>query len=152
MYAYLCQFLWKGLRNLGVQLDPMGASASHPRDEMCRTYHHRASCFATSTSADLTFKQLKIIGSAQLWKQQVVLQQGILLLCPDVELWEQVLPGSSEKIKGLQQITPQPLQYEQIIDSLTQSAAELLDMTWQETEWSNQERERITALQDQFQI
>ncbi|NJK64673.1 MAG: hypothetical protein HC921_20020, partial [Synechococcaceae cyanobacterium SM2_3_1] len=45
VYAYLCQFLWKGLRNLGVQLDPIGASASHPRDEMCRTYHHRASCF-----------------------------------------------------------------------------------------------------------
>lgn len=150
-YAYLCQFLWNGLNNLGVQLDPLGPSPSHHREETSRTYHHRASCFATATSADLTFQQRKLIGSAQLWKQQVVLQQGSLLLRPDIDLWERVLPGSTAKIKGLQEIAPQPLEPDQMINSLSQSAAELLGVTWQEAEWSNQEREAITALQDQGQ-
>jgi lipoate-protein ligase A len=151
-YAHLCQILWHGLNRLGIHLDPLEAPAAPERDKMSRSYHHCVSCFATSTAADLTHQQAKIIGSAQLWKQGVVLQHGSLLLQPNLELWEQVLPSSTSKVKGVMDIAPQPLDQKQLIKSLSESAAELLDVTWQQEDWLQHEREKINGMQNQFQV
>ncbi len=40
--------------------------------------HPSAACFASSTQADLTSSGFKLVGSAQVWKDESLLQQGSL--------------------------------------------------------------------------
>lgn len=70
-YAYLARGLLAALRLLGVQAEVS--------DERIKK-HPSAACFASSTQADLTSGGLKIVGSAQVWKGEVLLQQGSLPL------------------------------------------------------------------------
>ncbi len=70
-YAYLAQGLLAALRLLGVQ-----AEISDERVNK----HPSAACFASSTQADLTSGGFKLVGSAQVWKEDALLQQGSLPL------------------------------------------------------------------------
>lgn len=70
-YAYLAQGLQAALAQLGVHAELSdGHSSKNPS----------AACFATSTQADLTSAGFKLIGSAQVWKENALLQQGSLPL------------------------------------------------------------------------
>jgi len=91
-YGYLCQILQQAVADFGIPLT-LGSSSG---------YQHHSSCFASHTHADLTWHSYKVIGSAQLWQQGVVLQHGTMLLAPDYDLWERTLPGS--QIRGLHEI------------------------------------------------
>ena len=70
-YAYLAQGLLAALRTLGVQ-----AELSDERVNR----HPSAACFASSTQADLTSAGFKLVGSAQVWQDDALLQQGALPL------------------------------------------------------------------------
>ncbi len=70
-YAYLAQGLQAALQQLGI--------ASELSEEHV-SKNPSAACFASSTQADLTAKGYKIIGSAQVWKDDALLQQGSLPL------------------------------------------------------------------------
>jgi lipoyl(octanoyl) transferase len=70
-YAYLSQGLLAALQLLGVQAE---MSDEHVKK------HPSAACFASSTQADLTSGGFKLVGSAQVWKEDVLLQQGSLPL------------------------------------------------------------------------
>src|SRR5262249_1813757 len=70
-YAYLSQGLLAALQLLGVQAEIS--------DERIKK-HPSAACFASSTQADLTSGGFKLVGSAQVWKEDVLLQQGSLPL------------------------------------------------------------------------
>jgi lipoate-protein ligase A len=70
-YAYLSQGLLAALRLLGVEAEMS--------DERVKK-HPSAACFASSTQADLTSGGFKLVGSAQVWKEDVLLQQGSLPL------------------------------------------------------------------------
>ncbi|GAC1484958.1 MAG: lipoate--protein ligase family protein [Ktedonobacteraceae bacterium] len=70
-YAYLSQGLLAALALLGVP-----AQISDERVSK----HPSAACFASSTQADLTSGGFKLVGSAQVWKDDALLQQGSLPL------------------------------------------------------------------------
>ncbi len=70
-YAYLAQGLQAALALLGVHAE---LSEEHV------SKNPSAACFASSTQADLTSKGFKLIGSAQVWKDDALLQQGSLPL------------------------------------------------------------------------
>ncbi len=70
-YAYLAQGLIAALEQLGV---PAELSAGRVSKQPS------AACFASSTQADLTSDGFKLIGSAQVWKDEALLQQGSLPL------------------------------------------------------------------------
>ncbi len=70
-YAYLAQGLQAALQQLGI---PSELSEEHV------SKNPSAACFASSTQADLTAQGFKIIGSAQVWKDDALLQQGSLPL------------------------------------------------------------------------
>jgi lipoate-protein ligase A len=70
-YAYLSQGLLAALRLLGVQAEISDERVSKQPS---------AACFASSTQADLTSGGFKLIGSAQVWKSDTLLQQGSLPL------------------------------------------------------------------------
>lgn len=70
-YAYLAQGLLAALQKLGVQAI---LSDEHVSKQPS------AACFASSTQADLTSSGYKLVGSAQVWKDESLLQQGSLPL------------------------------------------------------------------------
>src|SRR5258708_39684271 len=70
-YAYLAQGLLAALNLLGVRAELS--------DERVSKYPS-AACFASSTQADLTSGGFKLVGSAQVWKDDALLQQGSLPL------------------------------------------------------------------------
>lgn len=70
-YAYLAQGLQAALELLGVRAELSDERVSK---------NPSAACFASSTQADLTSGGFKLIGSAQVWKDDALLQQGSLPL------------------------------------------------------------------------
>ena len=70
-YAYLAQGLQAALQQLSIDSE---LSEEHV------SKNPSAACFASSTQADLTARGYKIIGSAQVWKDDALLQQGSLPL------------------------------------------------------------------------
>jgi lipoate-protein ligase A len=70
-YAFLAQGLLAALARLGVQAELSDERVSK---------HPSAACFASSTQADLTSGGFKLVGSAQVWKEDALLQQGSLPL------------------------------------------------------------------------
>lgn len=70
-YAFLAQGLLAALDRLGVHAELSDERVSK---------NPSAACFASSTQADLTSGGFKLIGSAQVWKEYALLQQGSLPL------------------------------------------------------------------------
>lgn len=70
-YAYLAQGLIAALNHMGVRAELSDERVSK---------HPSAACFASSTQADLTSDGFKLVGSAQVWKDDALLQQGSLPL------------------------------------------------------------------------
>jgi len=70
-YGYLAQGLLAALQNLGIHAELSDERVSK---------HPSAACFASSTQADLTSGGFKLVGSAQVWKDDALLQQGSLPL------------------------------------------------------------------------
>ena len=70
-YAYLAQGLIAAMNYLGVHAELSDGRVSKQPS---------AACFASSTQADLTSDGFKLIGSAQVWKDEALLQQGSLPL------------------------------------------------------------------------
>ncbi|MBI4780134.1 MAG: lipoate--protein ligase family protein [Oscillatoriophycideae cyanobacterium NC_groundwater_1537_Pr4_S-0.65um_50_18] len=104
-YCYICEFLIRGWRSLGVELR---------YGEAGRSYIHNPNCFGTATVADLvTPNGAKFIGSAQLYRKledynptgqkTAVLQHGSMRLDPDPELFQQVFAVPMEPVAPLEQ-------------------------------------------------
>ena len=80
--------------------------------------HPSAACFASSTQADLTSGGFKLVGSAQVWKDDALLQQGSLplddraaeffsmLRYPNEEVREEALALYREKTTPLHTFAP----------------------------------------------
>jgi lipoyl(octanoyl) transferase len=94
-YAYLAQGLFAALLHLGV--------AAVLSDERV-SKHPSAACFASSTQADLTSNGFKLVGSAQVWKDDALLQQGSLPLADRSSEFFSMLryPSASARTEALQ--------------------------------------------------
>ncbi|GCE04432.1 lipoate--protein ligase family protein [Dictyobacter aurantiacus] len=109
-YAYLLQGLQAALRLLGVQAEISDEHVSK---------NPSAACFASSTQADLTSNGFKLVGSAQVWKEDALLQQGSLpledraaeffntLRYPDARAREEALHIYNQKTTPLHTFAPQ---------------------------------------------
>jgi lipoate---protein ligase len=126
-YQEICKFLIAGWKQLGINLDYGTAG---------RGYVHNPNCFGTATSADLvTNEGYKLIGSAQLRKDNVILQHGSMRLQPDTELFSQVFGEdllTTEVFKNLN--------FETIIDVLIAAARDCFQIEFEikpltEDEW-----------------
>lgn len=111
-YEYLCRFLVEGWRSLNVELQ-FGKAG--------RGYHRQVNCFESATAADLVKPNgEKLIGSAQAWRGQTVLQHGAMQIAADPDLWRQVF---GESITSAIQPNPYPA-ISQVIDGLIQAATQ----------------------------
>jgi len=91
-YRQVCQWLEHTFSELGAPLQP----GRQPAGLIA------ASCFASSTAADLVHRNgSKRIGSAQLWRRGVLLQQGSIQLDPDPGLWKELFGTSPPELEAL---------------------------------------------------
>lgn len=89
-YAYLAQGLLRALQSLGVRAELSNERASKQPS---------AACFASSTQADLTSGGFKLVGSAQVWKDEALLQQGSLPLDDCAAEFFSMLRFPSEEVR-----------------------------------------------------
>ena len=133
VYCYLCQFLIRGWKKLGVDI-----KFGKPN----RDYMKSPNCFALATNADLVDSEgNKLIGSAQLKKGKYILQHGSMILNPDPDLYQQVFRCSP----------PQPnidrnLSLETIVGALTETASEVFNCQFINQPLSAKELEQIDRL------
>lgn len=133
-YREICEFLIQGWRSLGVELSYGTAG---------RGYIHNPNCFGTATGADLILSNgVKLIGSAQLWRHQTVLQHGSISLNPDPALFEQVFGPGTCQLPELKLPQTGAEQREMVITALVQAAQQCFATNFQiepltDPEWQN---------------
>ncbi|MEN9226673.1 MAG: hypothetical protein Q6L60_10785 [Thermostichus sp. HHBFW_bins_43] len=132
VYDYCCRFWVQGLAELGIAVDPPSSPECQTHE---RLYLNKTSCFATRTRADLSWQGKKLMGSAQLWQPWGILQQGSLLLRPNLELWGQYLPGS--QVIGIHEICPEAPGIPGLIDHFLRVARQCFEVDWQAQAWPN---------------
>ncbi|MEM8675595.1 MAG: biotin/lipoate A/B protein ligase family protein [Cyanobacteria bacterium P01_G01_bin.67] len=143
VYKQICQFLIRGWRSLGVNLNYGIAS---------KEYIQHQNCFATATEADLvTAEGAKMIGSAQLRRGKTVLQHGSMMLNTDHQLYHQVFNTeltqnlleviSASKATSIQY--PDDILTAKIIESLTQAAIAIFKIDLVEQPLSTKEWQDI---------
>ncbi len=121
VYEHICQFLIDGFEKLGISLTYGQAG---------RGYIHNPSCFSTATNADLVIADgRKLIGSAQVYRHNSVLQHGSIAIAPDhgllKKLFQTEVPivGYQELAKNLDR-NDQDL-VDELIAVLSESAQQL---------------------------
>src|SRR5437016_6533885 len=141
-YAYLAQGLLAALNALGVRAELSDERVSKQPS---------AACFASSTQADLTSGGFKLIGSAQVWKDDALLQQGSLplddraaeffsmLRYPDESAREEALALYREKTTPLHTFAP-AASWEQVAGAFrsgfgTALRAEFVPGAMSQSEW-----------------
>ena len=125
-YAEISRALARGLNILGVEveLEKGMLSTSHQRQDA-------NPCFASSSRFELNFQRKKIVGSAQVRREGVLLQHGSILLDYDQSKLSELLPGlDSEKKKkiadflsrktvAINGILKEPVSYDDAVLALT---------------------------------
>ena len=151
-YRQLCQFLIEGWQRLGTTL---------AFGETGRGYHKEVNCFRLATGADLVDSEgHKLIGSAQLWRGDTVLQHGSMALHPNSSL-NQLVFGSRPQTRAVPphsvpaHSTKPPIKdlpLMSVIESLTQSAREVLDISLILAPLSMQEWEEVSHYVERTQV
>jgi lipoate---protein ligase len=146
-YTYLCEFLRRGWRSLGWQLDYGQAQ---------RGDIHQPNCFATATAADLVLSDgTKLIGSAQVWRQGSVLQHGSIRLQPDSDLFAQVFdprPAVTCQSRFQASIPAVMPNQSTVIATLEQAAREWFQVELVAQPLSESEWQQVLSLADQFVV
>lgn len=139
-YRHLCSFLIEGWRSLGVELQ---------YGEAGRGYIHNPNCFGTATGADLILPTgTKLIGSAQLRRNDAVLQHGSMRLAPDPELFWQVFGEQIDAPSGL----PQGIESNRLmlVEVLARAAERCFGMQLVSQPLSDEEWRSVKAIAPQF--
>jgi lipoate-protein ligase A len=147
-YAYLSQGLLAALRLLGVQAEISDERVSK---------HPSAACFASSTQADLTSGGFKLVGSAQVWKDDALLQQGSLpledraneffelLRFPSEQARQGALEQYREKTSPLHSFAPQA-DWDQVAQAFRSGFQSFLKQAFVATELSQSEEDMARQL------
>jgi lipoate---protein ligase len=135
-YQYICEFLRQGWQSLGWTLD----FGDHRRP-----VGDNPNCFSLATGADLVLANgYKLIGSAQLCRQQAILQHGSIRLQPDLALATHVFGPNALGSNQPEQL-PKP---EIVIEALTAAAQQWFQVELQVLPLSEPEWQAVRARQD----
>ena len=147
-YAYLARGLLAALARLGVRAELSDERVSK---------HPSAACFASSTQADLTSGGFKLIGSAQVWKDDALLQQGSLplddraaeffsmLRYANEEAREEALALYREKTTPLRTFAPE-VTWDDVARAFREGFSEALEVEFAPGELSDSEWEMARQL------
>ena len=113
-YSEFSRALAVGLRLLGVnvEFEKGNLSASHQRQ-------NANPCFTSSSRYELTFERKKIVGSAQVRRENALLQHGSILLNHDQSKVAHLLPNleNKQREKLANSLTKKTISINQILDT-----------------------------------
>lgn len=137
VYTHINEFLIKGFASLGIHLSYSQPTYNKPE----RAYIRDRNCFATATSADLvTSDGRKLIGSAQVYRRNSVLQHGSIAIAPNYELLAQIFESKTpivsltELLHGKANATESEVDNlcDRVVTALTDAAAKHFDAKFEE--------------------
>ncbi len=140
-YAYLLRGLMEALKGLGL---PCEISNEHV------SKNPSAACFASTTQADLVCEGYKLVGSAQVWRDDVLLQQGSiplrdraadffeLIAFKSQEQREKALTEYLEKSTALSTFIPEP-DWNQVAEAFQRGFSSMLQHPFEPAEVSEAE-------------
>jgi len=137
-YGVISKALARGMELLGVgvEFEKGNLTAHHQRQQA-------NPCFTSSSRLELKYDNRKIVGSAQVRKNNVLLQHGSILLHQNQERIAYLVPGLNEeqraklasflkrKTVAINEITSEIVSYEQAVDSFGRGFVE----SWTEDEF-----------------
>jgi lipoate-protein ligase A len=113
IYQQISAFLIEGWRSLGIPLT---------YGKVGRGYIHNPNCFGSATAADLvTETGYKLVGSAQLYRGNAVLQHGSIRLATDPVLFQQVFEVETG-VCNLSHLPQGDALFETVMTALTEAA------------------------------
>lgn len=136
-YRYLCEFLIRGWRSLGLTLH-----SGRVRQE----YANNPNCFGIATGADLVLPNgAKFIGSAQLRRGKAILQHGSMRLNPDLELLSRVFPTAGPLQSPFCPIQLEQPSFDRITEALVAAARDCFGVRFVNQPLSESEWQTILA-------
>jgi lipoate-protein ligase A len=143
-YRALAGGIIAGLRRLGVEarlVERSGAGAG-PGGA------HDPACFAVKARCDLVVGSSKLVGSAQVQRDGVILQQNSLPLRVDVGDWEEVFRRGrrAPEATGLWEAAGREVSYREAAEALREGFAEAFGVEFGEEGLSGWEHERAREL------
>lgn len=145
-YQTVCKFLIEGWGQLGFPL--VYGSAG-------RGYIHNPNCFETATGADLILPDgSKLIGSAQLRRDNAILQHGSMRLEPDIELHRRVFGINSVPsiVQRFNSVDSDSDVKNLVITALVRAACECFNIDLQTQPLLNHEWQAIQANLPKFSV
>ncbi len=141
-YRALAGGIIAGLRRLGVEarlVERSGAGPGGPQDP---------ACFAVKARCDLVVGSSKLVGSAQVQRDGVVLQQNSLPLRVDVGDWEEVFRRGrrAPEATGLWDAAGREVSYREAAEALREGFAEAFGVEFEEEGLSDWEVARVREL------
>lgn len=155
-YRALGTALVAGLRQLGLPAELVDRH-SPPRDAPTTTTGNPA-CFAAKARCDLMVNGSKLIGSAQMRRDGVILQQNSLPLTVDFPKWEDVFYQSDWKTVSqgvatdLWTAAGREIAYDEVVAALALGFRDALGAQLMEDALSSKERDCADALQQEFVV
>lgn len=176
-YRYLCQFLIDGWRSMGISLRYGNVGRGYIHNPNCFGTTTQADLIiddedatgisppsgfpietgdrpeTTDDKPNTTRTQIKLIGSAQLWRGQAVLQHGSMQLSTDPMLFETVFGSPARTFQCQSSVLEQlkKIPYESIVETLSEVAAKSFDIELSEQPLSAQEWAEVRERTIQFQ-
>lgn len=143
-YLKISQALLKGLRTLGVEAE-MVASGGTKQERS-------AVCFEAPSWYELVVEGRKLVGSAQLRKEGVLLQHGSILLHFDVERLFRLLKFSTEEVRhsllagfnskacALDEVWTRPIGREELETEICSGFRDVMGINLQKSQLTDQEK------------
>jgi lipoate-protein ligase A len=160
-YASLSQGLILGLRALGIEAHlegkrQIGCRASAAKGKSLSSFipHlssliSEANCFTAAARCDLVVGSKKIVGSAQVRRESVILQHGSVPLRLDAEAWQAVLPGTPDLrfvATDVNGEVSQNVEYEDLAQALRGGFEVTWEIQWEPSELTGWEKRKAQEL------
>jgi len=152
-YRYLSQGIQRGLELVGVEAR-LGRKHRAARNKESRR-QQPAICFAQSTQADMVAAGRKIVGSAQVRKNGIILQHGSVPITLNVADHLAVMPGNgtvdewqilSRAAVGVSDLLDRQVSYEQLAEALVAGFGEALGLELETGQLTEAEEDRAEQL------
>ncbi len=156
-YRELSRGIQRGLELLGIQADlgtkPQAKSIPHTASSK-----HPAICFSQSTRADMVAQGRKIVGSAQVRRDGVILQHGSVPITLNVADHLAVIPGAGEEdgamvlsqaAVSVSEILGRRVSFEELAEALVAGLAEALSLEMAAGDLTETEQARAEELRSE---
>lgn len=158
-YRALGAALVDGLRRLGLPAELVDRNATtRAGDPPSLTVAGNPACFAAKARCDLMVTGKKLIGSAQLRKDGIIVQQNSLPLTIDFPQWDAVFHRSDwEQVRragaiGLYDCAGRAIAYDAVVDALCAGFASALGIELMPGTLTGDEAARAAALEPEYAV